>query len=302
MAQTRCLVSSSPARALHRVLVSDLLSRSRTTSLTPRTTSSYLLPPRLFSSSRLVTKSNNTTTLPPQQTRPLSTTSVLRRIDLSQKRPTNGNIPYPYVRVVGPPPDNALPPAQPLDSVLATINLQTHTLAMVAPPLPEAEPDTPEAEAAICRVIDNAAASAASAAAKAAIHEAEMRARRKAANTKELEFSWGISPNDLRHKLRRLHQFLDLGLNVEVILAKKRGAKPVSGEAAEAVLEAVRGTLALVDGAKEVRKMDGNVGGMVRLYFEGPSSKRKRKKKELEQEQKELEEKEKEKEKEEESG
>ncbi|KAI1648172.1 uncharacterized protein F4817DRAFT_335145 [Daldinia loculata] len=284
MAQPRCLASSSPARALHRVLVSDLLSRSRTTSLAPRTTSSYLLPPRLFSSSHLITKPN-ATALPlpppiPRHTRTLSTTSVLRRIDLSQKRPTNGKIPYDYVRVVGPAPDNALSPAKPIDSVLASLNPKTHTLVMVAPPSSSADPHAPEANAAICRIVDNAAS-------KAAAQEAEQRARRKAVDTKELEISWGISAHDMGHKLRRLRQFLDLGLNVEVILAKKRHAKPVPTETAEAVLEAVRGALTLVDGAKEVRKMDGNVGGVVRLYFEGPSEKKRRKKKDLEQQEKE---------------
>ncbi|KAI0852355.1 hypothetical protein F5Y00DRAFT_193746 [Daldinia vernicosa] len=273
MAQPRCLASSSPARALHGVLVSDLLSRNRITSLAPRITSPYLLPPRLFSSSRLLPKPNAATLPspslpPPRQTRTLSTTPILHRIDQSEKRPTNNKIPYDYVRVVGPPPDNALSPARHIDSVLATINPRTHTLVMVAPPPPSADPSTPEAEAAICRIIDNEAAKAA--------------ARRKAANTKELEFSWGISAHDLGHKLRRLRQFLDLGLNVEVILAKKRGAKPVSTETAQAVLEAVRGVLGLVDGAKETRKMDGRVGGVVRLYFEGPSEKRRKKKKELE--------------------
>ncbi|KAI1658991.1 hypothetical protein F4813DRAFT_355325 [Daldinia decipiens] len=290
MAQPRCLAGSSPARALHGVLVSDLLSRSRTTSLTLRTTSSYLLPPRLFSSSHLITKTNATALPPPpppppipRHARALSTTSVLRRIDLDQKRPTNGNIPYDYVRIPGPPPDNALSPAQPIRSVLASFNPKTHTLVMVAPPLSTAEPDTPEADAAICRIVDNAAA-------KAAAQEAEQRARRKAVDTKELEISWGISAHDLGHKLRRLRQFLGLGLNVEVILAKKRHAKPVSADAADAVLEAVRGVLALVDGAKETRKMDGKVGEVVRLYFEGPSEKKRRKKKELEQKEEEEEE------------
>ncbi|KAF3063645.1 putative translation initiation factor protein [Daldinia childiae] len=265
MAQPRCLASSSPARALHRVLVSDLLSRSRTTSLTSRTTSSYLLPPRLFSCSHLITNTNTTTLPPPlpiprQQTRSLSTTAILRRIDLSQKRPTNGKIPYDYVRVVGPPPDNALSPAQPIGTVLASLNPKTHTLVMRRH-MPHRRQRGLQSRRARSR------------AARA----------RKAVDTKELEFSWGIEPHDMGHKLRRLRQFLDLGLNVEVILAKKRHAKPVSIEAAEAVLEAVRSALTLVDGAKEVRKMDGKVGGVVRLYFEGPSEKKRRKKKDLEQ-------------------
>ncbi|KAI8960552.1 hypothetical protein F5Y11DRAFT_329408 [Daldinia sp. FL1419] len=264
MAQTRCLARASPARALHRAFVSNLSrSSSRTTapSLGLRTTPGYFFPPQ------------------PPQTRFLSTTSSLQRIDLTQKRPTNANIPYPSVRIVGP--DGALAPTQPLSSVLATLNPKTHTLVMVAPPPPHAEPE--DVDAAICKIVDNAAA-------KAAAAEAAAIARRKAVDTKEMEFSWGISQHDLGHKLKRLRQFLDQGLLVEVILAKKRGRQPVSMETAQALLDAVREAAGEVEGAKEVRKMDGKVGGVVRLFFEGPSEKKRRKKKkEMEQEQAEME-------------
>ncbi|KAK6951815.1 hypothetical protein Daesc_006340 [Daldinia eschscholtzii] len=281
------LACSSPARALHRVLVSNL---------PPRTPSYlYLIPPRLFfsfsssssssssfSSRRLLRNSRNATNSlspapAPGHARTLSTTRPLRRIDPLQKYPSNENIPYDYVRVVGqviPEEEggSTLGPAQPIDSVLRTLDRKTHALIMVAPPPAAADPDTLDASAAICRIIDKAAA-------KAAAIEAEQRARRKAIDTKELEFSWGISPHDLGHKLRRLRQFLDQGLSVEVILARKRGGKPVPVETAEEVLKAVRAALKDVEGAKESRKMDGKVGGIVRLYFEGPSEKKKAKKK-----------------------
>ncbi|OTB18885.1 hypothetical protein K445DRAFT_314730 [Daldinia sp. EC12] len=288
------LAGSSPARALHRVLVSNL---------PPRIPSYlYLIPPWLFfsssssssssfSSRRLLRNSRNATNplppAPPSHVRtfsaapPLrrmfSTTRSYKRIDPLQKHPSNENIPYDYVRVVGQvPPDeeggSTLGPAQPIDSVLRTLDRKTHALVMVAPPPAAADPDTLDASAAICRIIDKAAA-------KAAAIEAEQRARRKAIDTKELEFSWGISPHDLGHKLRRLRQFLDQGLSVEVILAKKRGGKPVPVETAEEVLKAVRASLKDVEGAKESRKMDGKVGGIVRLYFEGPSEKKRAKKK-----------------------
>ncbi|KAI1466285.1 uncharacterized protein F4812DRAFT_433496 [Daldinia caldariorum] len=278
MAHPQHLASSSPARALHRVLVSNLPPRTRT--------SIYLLPPRLFSSSfsssrRLLPNSKSTTTTslsfispppPPPHSRALSTTPPLRRIDPLQKYPSNERIPYEYVRIPGPPPESSLGPAQPLHAVLRTLDLKTQALVMVAPPPPTAEPGSLDAEAAICRVVDKAAL-------KAAAIEAAQRARRKAVDTKELEVSWGISAHDLGHKLRRLRGFLDQGLAVEVILARKRGGKPVSVEAAEAVLEAVKGAMAEVEGAKETRRMDGRVGGIVRLFWEGPGENKKAKKK-----------------------
>ncbi|OTA47267.1 hypothetical protein K449DRAFT_441191, partial [Hypoxylon sp. EC38] len=136
---------------------------------------------------------------------------------------------------------------------------------------------THEPHAAICRIIDNAAAEAAAA-------EAEKQARRKAVDTKELELSWSIAGHDLQHKLRRLREFLEKGLNVEIIMAKKKGGRKATVEEAERVVAQVREAVASVDGAKESRKMDGDVGGLARLFFEGPSEK-KRKKKKQEQEQ-----------------
>ncbi|KAI1800969.1 hypothetical protein F4811DRAFT_536214 [Daldinia bambusicola] len=285
MAHPQHLASSSPARALHRVLVSNLPPRIRT--------SIYLLPPRLFSSSRRLLPTTTTTTAttsksattitrsllpPPPHTRALSTTPSLRRIDPLQKYPSNDRIPYEYVRIPGPPPDSTLGPAQPINAVLRTLDPKTHVLVMVAPPAPSADPGSLDAEAAICRIMDKAAM-------KAAAIEAEQRARRKAVDTKELEVSWGISPHDLGHKLRRLRGFLDQGLAVEVVLAKKRGGKPVAAEAAAAVLRAVRdAALTEVEGAKETRRMDGKVGGVVRLFFEGPSEKKKREKKKRKEE------------------
>ncbi|KAI0834584.1 hypothetical protein F5Y06DRAFT_278420 [Hypoxylon sp. FL0890] len=291
MAQPRCL-AYSPARALHRVLVSEFAGSPAMPSLGRHASAYYLFPPRLFfsSSSRLLVRklaspipiaAPPTPTLQNAQIRTLTTTPTLQRLNTFKKRLTNEKIPYKWVRIAAAPPDNTLSPPQRTDAILRSLNPKTHTLVMVAPPpheLNEAhEPQTHEQHAAICRIIDNAAAESAAA-------EAEKEARRKAVDTKELELSWGIAGHDLKHKLRRLREFLDKGLKVEVIMAKKRHGRMATREEAESVLAQVREAVASVDGSKETRKMDGNVGGLVRLFFEGPSEK-KRKKKKQEQEQ-----------------
>ncbi|KAI1138706.1 hypothetical protein F5Y05DRAFT_348593 [Hypoxylon sp. FL0543] len=297
MAHPRCL-AHSPARALHRVLVSDLASSPATPSLSlsaRHASTYYLFPPRLFSSrNRLPTHKPPfaaaiaAPATPTQHVRRLTTTPALQRINVSKKRPINNQIPYQWVRIASAPPDSTLSPPQRTDSVLRSLNPKTHTLVMVAPPPtpPEGEEqpatlDAMEPRAAICRIVDRAAAEAAAA-------EAEKQARRKAVDTKELELSWSIAGHDLGHKLRRLREFLDKGLNVEVIMAKKRGGRAATREEAEGVLAQVRGAVASVDGAKESRKMDGSVNGMARLFFEGPSEKKRKKRKqeqELEQSQ-----------------
>ncbi|KAI2621770.1 hypothetical protein GGR54DRAFT_79131 [Hypoxylon sp. NC1633] len=278
MAHPRCPAHSSPARALHQVLVSDLLSSSR--SRPQHASYYYLFPPRLFcstSSGRLLARrSTPTASITPaaaaaQHVRPLTTTPSLRRIESLAKRVINGKIPHTWVRIAAPQPDGGLSPPQQRDQVLASLNPKTHTLVMVAPPPPASSGGDGGVGAAICRIVDNAAANAVAA-------ETERRARRKAVDTKELEFSWGIAGHDLGHKLRRMRDFLARGLNVEVLLARKKRGRAATREEAEALVASVREAVASVEGAKEGRKMDGAVGGVAKLFFEGaPEGKRRRK-------------------------
>ncbi|CAJ2507890.1 Uu.00g090760.m01.CDS01 [Anthostomella pinea] len=281
MRHTRCLYS--PARALRRVFLPDLSSGSNgllsSTSLTkPIPRLPYLKPTAGIPSA--------TTPL-----RTLATTPALRRIE-RKKHLTNDEIPYRWIRIASAPsPDSPssgnsdLSPPQRTESVLSTLNRKTHMLIMVAPPPPPplsdpSDPDSPPLisgpSAAICRIIDKVAAAAeASAAAKTA--------RRKAVNKKELELNWAIAPNDLEHKLRRLREFLDKGMHVELMLARKRRGRPATAAESAEVLRRIREAVEEVPGAKEVRKMDGTVGGVVRMFFEGLALGSKEKKKAVEE-------------------
>ncbi|KAI0133082.1 hypothetical protein F4776DRAFT_626031 [Hypoxylon sp. NC0597] len=289
MAHPRCL-AYSPARALHRVLVSDIASVPATPSLGRHASIYYLFPPRLFFSSssallapQLPSPIPIVPIAPPpasqQHVRTLTTSPALQSPEAYKKRLTNAKIPYKWVRIAAAPPDNSLSPPQRLETVLRSIDPKTHTLVMVAPPPHEPHTlETHEPHAAICRIIDNAAAATAAA-------EAEKQARRKAVDTKELELSWSITEHDLSHKLRRLREFLSKGLNVEITLAKKKGGRTATREEAERVVARVREEVASIDGAKESRKMDGDVGGLAKLFFEGPSEKKRRKKKQEQEQQ-----------------
>ena len=179
--------------------------------------------------------------------------------------------------------------------VLRDMDRVTYSLEMVAPPPEERKAEEEEEEeeeeeddedadlyedaeparprhiiagppAAICRIIDRAAAAAAA-------YEAKKAARQKAVNTKELELNWAIAPNDLAHKTRRLREFLGKGMQVEVMLANRRHGRVAARAESEAVLAAVREAALAVPGAKESKRMDGEVGGVVRVFFDGPSGK-----------------------------
>lgn len=116
--------------------------------------------------------------------------------------------------------------------------------------------------------------------------EAEMAAaaRRKNVDVKEVEMSWSISPHDLSHKIKRIQEFLGKGLTVEIALAKKRRGREATREEAQRVITMIREAIAQVDDVKESRKVEGTIGGFMKMYFTGPVEKRKKRKKRAEDE------------------
>jgi translation initiation factor IF-3 len=90
-------------------------------------------------------------------------------------------------------------------------------------------------------------------------------------DAKKLELNWAIAGGDLAHRLARLREFLMEGKKVEVTFSAKgkRRGKQAAPEEAEAVLEAVKEAVAECPGAKEFQAADGNVGGLMTLFFEG---------------------------------
>ncbi|RYP62265.1 hypothetical protein DL769_007376 [Monosporascus sp. CRB-8-3] len=267
----------SPARALRQIFLlsthnnatvapiylSPLVPRTTTATATPRTTATPAPAPSLIKARALS-----------------STASLRKKVEQVKRRPINGQIPYKWIRLVQA--DGSLAPeARRTDDVLMELDTETWTLELLAPPPaprnPDSDPDASDPDvdvgppAAVCRIVDRAAA-------EAAAEEAARAARRKAVGTKELELNWAIAPHDLEHKLRRLREFLGKGMQVEVMLARKRGGRAAAKDEAEALLARVReAALEGVPGSKESRKMSGTVGGVVHLYFEGPPEKMRRK-------------------------
>ena len=223
-------------------------------------------------------------------TRTFATTSPLRRREhgrgLQKQRPANRQITYKWVKVVQE--DGTLSEPERLERVLRRINLDTHRLEMVARPPAElrreaegeSEGEKPgganewgldeeelDGEAAICKIIDKEAA-------RLAEEEARQKARQRAVATKELELNWAIAAHDLEHKARRLREFLAKGFTVEILLAKKRRGRPATREEANALLETVRAIAEEVPGTRQTKRMEGEVGGVVKLVYEGPSKKK----------------------------
>lgn len=287
----------SPARALGQVFfLSSSISSSVPRHLSPlllrntaTTTRSPLRHARILAASSAAT------------TRTFATTSPLRKREygrgLQKQRPANDAIPYKWVKVVQE--DGSLSEPQRLERVLRRMDLETHRLEMVARPPAELKreaereakekegegegeggedvkkdtnawdinDDDIEGEAAVCKIIDKEAA-------RLAEEEVRKQARARAVSTKELELNWAIAAHDLEHKMRRMREFLGKGFTVEIILAKKRRGRPALREEAQAVFDAVHAAVEQVPGARQTKRMEGEVGGVVKLVFEGPSKKK----------------------------
>ncbi|KAL2357471.1 hypothetical protein BJ546DRAFT_964253 [Cryomyces antarcticus] len=150
-----------------------------------------------------------------------------------------------------------LQPPQTRFDVLRSFDRKTHHLVQVSPLSPSGDPPT-------CKIL-----------AKQSLREAE-RAKQKALTkktpeqtTKQLELNWAIDSNDLGHRMKRMKEFLEQGKRVEVVLAGKRQGRKASLTEAQEIVRAIRERAEEVEGVKEWRKMDGQVGAMATLFFEG---------------------------------
>ncbi|KAI1421374.1 hypothetical protein F5Y12DRAFT_35232 [Xylaria sp. FL1777] len=262
----------TPARALHRVLLLEYA--NATSKISSSSFSSSALPSSPILRTRAWTAP--TATHPEAKCRrtrrPFSTTPT-PAFAAQKTHLRDDEIPYRWVRIADS--TGTLSKPQRTANVLADLP-EGFSLVMVAPPPPQKPTPTTttgavvllQPSAAICRVVDAHAEREAEVA-------AELEARAAAQSTKELELNWAIAAHDLAHKTKRLVEFLDKGLRVEVMLARKKGSRKSVAEEETALVERVREVVAGVPGTKEYRKMEGEVGKVVRMFFEGPAGKAK---------------------------
>ncbi|KAI0515475.1 hypothetical protein F5B22DRAFT_607456 [Xylaria bambusicola] len=244
----------TPARALHRVLVLEL---ANTTAKSSGSGSGNAL---LFSSPILPSHAARTPCRLPR--RLFSSTPAAHKAPPKKTFLQNMDIPYHWVRVVD---ENGVLSA-PQSLVNTIIGLPDgHNLVMVAPP-PESPPsDTAVVAppAAICRVENTEVR-------RRLAKEAAAREKAEKPQSKTLEINWTIAKNDLAHKMAKLKTFLEKGFYVEIMLARKKGSRPPPEGTPVLLVNEIREHALRVQGASEVRKMDGRMGGVLKLFFEGP--------------------------------
>jgi len=89
---------------------------------------------------------------------------------------------------------------------------------------------------------------------------------------KMMELNWAIDPNDLGHRLERLAGFLGEGRRVEVILAAKKKGRKATTEECEAVVKKVVETMEGVKGARELKPLEGRLGGFATWVLQGKAA------------------------------
>jgi translation initiation factor IF-3 len=137
--------------------------------------------------------------------------------------------------------------------VLESIDRGVETLVQVSPEQPGVPP--------VCKIMN-----------KRAMRDAE-KAKAKAARrgggagTKTLELNWAIDKGDLGHRLDKMKTFLEKGLKVEIVLASKRRGKQATEEEAQLLLRKIKDAVKEVDGAKEMKPMEGKLLRTATVYL-----------------------------------
>lgn len=160
--------------------------------------------------------------------------------------------------------------------IISRLDRTRYSLAMVwAPPKPQpGEPEVPKdtdlPDWPVCVIVDRRAEAA-------ALQAKAKEERRKQVSKKELEINWAIAAHDLGFRTRQLQNFLKKGHRVEIMLLQKRDKKQkkqATKEECQEVVRLIKEAVAGVPKVQEVKPMDGELGKVVRMVFQGPTPKK----------------------------
>lgn len=146
---------------------------------------------------------------------------------------------------------------QPLFSILRTLDRDTQVVrALAQPPGAPAIVEVSEKSALVARLKAKEEAAA------------EIAKEKRQSKPKQIELNWAISGHDLEMKIKQLRQFVDKGRIVEILLAAKKRQRRATPEEADNVLAELRKAIAETEGCKEIKPMQGRVGGQASLIVQ----------------------------------
>ncbi|KAK7529175.1 hypothetical protein IWX49DRAFT_586566 [Phyllosticta citricarpa] len=154
--------------------------------------------------------------------------------------------------------DGTFVPQQRLRDVLKDMDRIDNVLIQVAPPQSDHEHPYP-----ICRIIT-----------KEELREIEKEKIKKKKTledlTKVVEITWSIAKHDLDTQMKRLVQFLEQGLRVEISLGPKKRGRTATPEEIDAVFNRVKETATSVPGVKPYAQPEGELGRVFSMYYSKP--------------------------------
>ena len=130
------------------------------------------------------------------------------------------------------------------------------------------KPGSDKGDIPVCKIISKKSAYE-SQKRRAADAKAKKKVSAVTSSVKTLELNWAIDANDLSHRTNTIKRFLEEGRKVEVVLAAKKRGRRASGEECEQVLGQLRRCVKAVEGAREVKALEGKMGGFAVLSFQG---------------------------------
>lgn len=95
------------------------------------------------------------------------------------------------------------------------------------------------------------------------------RAEAVSKSVKTLEINWNIDRHDLEYRLARAKEFLQEGRRVDIVLARKRGTKAATEPQCRDLIRIILKSLNDVEGARELKAMEGELGKVTQLWFKG---------------------------------
>lgn len=158
-------------------------------------------------------------------------------------------------------------PPQGTRFVLRSFDRKTHRLVCISPlPTPKSK-EAEEEWIPICKLMDKKEQYLKD---KAKADQKKAAKKSSADTLKTLELNWAIDLNDLGHRMKRMKEFLEEGRKVDIVLARKKGGRVASVEDCNALLQKIREQAESVQGAKELKALEGKLGGFATLSYEGP--------------------------------
>lgn len=101
---------------------------------------------------------------------------------------------------------------------------------------------------------------------------ADLKKNARMSKPKQVELNWAIGGHDLDIKMKQLADFVEKGKKVEILLASRKRQRKATAEEAQVLHKKIKDTLAEI-GAKEIKPMEGVVGGQAMLTVQRPKVK-----------------------------